>query len=271
MIEQTLREQISAVSRLLWERGWVANHDGNVTARLEDGRILATPTAVSKRSISPDHVLVLSPEGKLLENQRLPGKPFSEINLHLVCYRERADVKAVIHAHPPTASGFSVAGVGVIAPILAEAIVSLGPGAPIIPYQRPGSPEQESALAKALVEADAALLANHGPITVGTDLEQAFLRMELVEHLAKIQLVARQLGRVNALPHEDVAFLHERRAAAGLGPAARGITVPPPEAPPAERAPEPPPVSPASPAAAVAPIDAIERAVREELARLGLR
>lgn len=273
MIEQEAREAIARCSLLLWERGWVANHDGNVTVRLDDGRILATPTAVSKRLITADHVLALSAEGTLLEGQRLAGKPFSELHLHLRCYRERPDARAVVHAHPPAATGFAVAGLPLSAPILAEAVVSLGPGAPLVPYARPGSPASEDGLASALVEADAALLANHGVLAVGTDVEQAYLRVELVEHLAKIQLAARTIGRVNALPDAEYAALLEKRAAAGLGPAARGAK--PAEAPPpATRARATPPealIAPGAPSTAAQPhLDPalVERIVREELARL---
>lgn len=267
MNEQEARDEISRCSLLLWERGWVANHDGNVTVRLDDGRVLATPTAVSKRRISADHVIVLSPEGKLLDGQRLPGKPFSELHLHLRCYKERPDVRCVVHAHPPAATGFAVAGLALTTPVIAEAVVSLGPGAPLVPYARPGSPASEDGLASELVEADAVLLANHGVLTVGIDVEQAYLRMELVEHLAKIQIAARDIGRVNALPDAEVAALLEKRTAAGLGPIARGAK-PATAAPvPAERA----PVESAPAAASSLDPATLERIVREELARLAGR
>jgi L-fuculose-phosphate aldolase len=273
MTEQSLREAIAEASRLIWGRGWVANHDGNLTAKTDDGRILATPTAVSKRAIGPDHVLALGADGKLLENQRLPGKPFSELHLHLACYAARPDAKAVLHAHPPIATGFGVAGLPLTTPVIAEAVVSLGPGAPLVPYFRPGSKELDVALAAALGEADAALLANHGVIAVGADVEQAYLRTELVEQLAKVTLAARQIGRVNALPPADVAFLLERRAAAGLGPAARGEKPKPAPAPvPPPAAVEPPQCGDGPGTLPVASLDpaAVERAVRDELARLGL-
>ena len=270
MNEQSAREEIARVSLLLWERGWVANHDGNVTVRLDDGRIAATPTAVSKRLITADHVILLAADGKVLEQQRIPAKAFGELHLHLRCYKERPDVRCVVHAHPPAATGFAVAGLPLTTPVIAEAIVSLGPGAPLVPYARPGTPAAEDGLASVLVDADAALLANHGVLTVGADVEQAYLRMELVEHLAKIQLAARDIGRVNALPDAEVAALLEKRTAAGFGAVARGAAKP--AAAPAPAAAEPPP-TPARPIEAPAPrpfLDAsmIERIVREELARL---
>lgn len=275
MNEQSAREEIARCSRLLWERGWVANHDGNVTVRLDDGRILATPTAVSKRVIGPDHVIVLGADGKLLEPQRIPAKPFGELHLHLRCYKERPDVKCVVHAHPPTATGFAVAGLALTTPVIAEAVVSLGPGAPLVPYARPGSPAAEDGLASVLVDADAALLANHGVLAVGADVEQAYLRLELVEHLAKIQLAARTIGRVNALPEGEYAALLEKRTAAGFGPVARGAKSASSAAPAPSPAPAEPPATPARPVEAPAPRGAsaldpgvIERIVREELARL---
>lgn len=274
MNEQNAREEIARCSRLLWERGWVANHDGNITVRLDDGRLLVTPTAVSKRLIGPDNVLVLGPDGKLLEGQRIPAKPFGELHLHLRCYKERPDVKCVVHAHPPTATGFAVAGLALTTPVIAEAVVSLGPGAPLVPYARPGTPAAEDGLASVLVDADAALLANHGVLAVGTDVEQAYLRLELVEHLAKIQLAARSIGRVNSLPDGEYAALLEKRTAAGFGAVARGAK--PAAAPSAPPAPAPgSPAPPARPVEAPAPRAAgaldptvIERIVREELARL---
>lgn len=266
--EQHAREEIARCSALLWSNGWVANHDGNVTVRLDDGRILATPTAVSKRLISADHVIALSPEGKLLDGQRIAGRPFSELHLHLRCYKERADVRCVVHAHPPTATGFAVAGLALTTPLIAEAVVSLGPGAPLVPYARPGSPASEDGLAAVLVDADAALLASHGVIAVGTDVEQAYLRIELVEHLAKIHLAARSLGRVTPLPEAEVAALLGKRTAAGLGPVARGAKLA--EDPPAVAAPTPPPPARPLESAPTPSLDpaVIERIVREELARL---
>lgn len=262
MSEQSAREAIAAASTALWERGWVANHDGNVTVRLEDGRLLATPTAVSKRLIRPDDVIVLSPEGKLLEGQRLGGKPFSELHLHLRAFAERPDVKVVLHAHPPTATGFAVAGLALTTPVIAEAVVSLGAGAPLVPYAKPGSREAEDGLAEALRVADAALLANHGVLTVGADVEQAFLRMELVEHLAKIQLVARQIGRVNTLPAGETEALLEKNASLFPKPGRGGSA--------SASTPEPRPLAASGSFPTVLDPSAIERAVRDELERLGL-
>ncbi len=217
--ERDARNEILRLSRLLWERGWVANHDGNVTIRLGRDRILATPTGVSKNAITADQLLTVD-----LAGRKIGGKtrPFSELGLHLRVYRERPDVKCVLHAHPPTATGFALSGTGLDIPAMPEMIVSLGPGIPTVPYAFPGA-DAEAALAPFLPHHDAVLLARHGVLTWGDDPETAYLRMELVEHVARISLVAYQLGGVPSLPPEHVERLVAKRAKAGLGPEGRAL------------------------------------------------
>jgi len=209
---------VSEYSRLVWDRGWVANHDGNLTVRCSDGSLLATPTAVSKRLVGPGDVLHLDAAGKLLSGT---GRPFSELVLHLAVYRARADARAVIHAHPPTAAGLSMAGVEVDPTVTPEAVVSLGERVPLVPHFLPGDPRLPDALGAALQAADVVVLRGHGVLAIGDDLEQAYLRTELVEHLARMELVARQAGRVDRLPRGEVEQLLKKRAAAGLGPEGR--------------------------------------------------
>jgi len=195
--EETLRAEIVAASHALHANGWVANHDGNLTARLEAGRFLATPTAVSKAQVAPETLIVVDEEGTVVEGTR---KGFSEMKLHLVAYKARPDVACVIHAHPPTATGFAVAGIELGEPFMAEPIVSIGPQVPLVPFGMPGDKALEANLGAALADADVALLANHGVLAVGSDFETCLLRLELVEHVCKIALVARQLGGPTALP-----------------------------------------------------------------------
>jgi L-fuculose-phosphate aldolase len=213
-MEYRVKAELVDISRRLHARGWVANHDGNVTCRVGEGRIWATPTAVSKGVINEEMLIAVDLEGK-----RIAGRlrPFGEIGLHLACYRAREDVRAVVHAHPPTATGFACAGVDLPAAMMPEAVVSLGPEIPTAPYAPPG-PAAAEAVAALVARADAFLLARHGVLTVGVDLEQAYLRMELVEHYARIAKVAIELGGVSALPPADVQKLLEARAKAGLGP-----------------------------------------------------
>ncbi|HEY2747484.1 MAG TPA: class II aldolase/adducin family protein [Polyangia bacterium] len=209
-------KEVADYAQRLHARGWVANHDGNVSVRDGGGRFLATPTATSKAAVRADALVVVDDAGKQVGGR---GKPFSEIGLHLTVFANRSDVNAVIHAHPPTATGFAVAGVPLDDAFIAEAVVSLGPGVPTVPFAAPGA-EACRALAAYVGAHDAVLLGGHGVLTWGPDLETAYLRMELVEHLAKVALVARQLGGVRPLPSTILPTLLESRAKAGLGRAA---------------------------------------------------
>jgi len=213
MSEPRRRAELAEYARRLHARGWVANHDGNASVREGEGRYLATPTATSKAAVTAESLLVVDEAGAKVAG---PGKPFSEIGLHLTVYRNRPDVNAVIHAHPPTATGFAVAGVGLDEPLLPEAVVSLGPGIPTVPPAAPG-PAACQVLAPLTGAHDAVLLGGHGVLTWGVDLEQAYLRMELVEHLAKIALVARQLGGARPVAPALLPALLEARRKAGLG------------------------------------------------------
>lgn len=215
MHDERTRKEMVEVSRALHARGWVANHDGNASARLASGHLLCTPTAVSKGDVTPESLIVVDEGGQVLAGAR---KPFSELRLHRAAYAARPDIGVVLHAHPPTATGFAVAGLSLGPAFLAEPVVSLGEDIPLVPFGLVGDAALDAALAAALSRADAVLLANHGVITVAPDLPLALLRMELVEHLAKIALVARQLGGARPIPREAVSTLLDQRAKAGLGP-----------------------------------------------------
>jgi L-fuculose-phosphate aldolase len=207
MSEQALKAALADYSQRLHARGWVANHDGNITARLGGGRYLATPTATSKAAVGPEDILLVDESGAKISGR---GKPFSEIGLHLTVYRNRSDVSAVVHAHPPTATGFAVAGVGLEQPLLAEAVVSLGVGIPTVPFGPPG-PAACNQLAPFVPAHDAVLLGGNGALAWGADVEQAYLRMELVEHLARIALTAHQLGGARPIPSAAIPALLEAR------------------------------------------------------------
>lgn len=221
---------VAEYAQRLHARGWVANHDGNVSVRDGDGRYLATPTATSKAAVRADGLVVVDDAGKQVGGR---GKPFSEIGLHLTVYQNRSDVNAVVHAHPPTATGFACAGVPLDDAFMAEAVVSLGAGVPTVPFAAPGV-DACRALADFVREHDAVLLANHGVMAWGPDLETAYLRLELVEHLARVALVARQLGGVRPLPSTALPKLLEARAKAGLG-LARPSSAPLPSGAPASK------------------------------------
>lgn len=218
-----LAAEMATLSALLYERGWVANHDGNLTAK-DGARIWATPTATSKRLVGERSLLQLDGAGKVVEGS---GKVFGEIGLHLTVYERRPDVGAVVHAHPPNATAIASSraaaggpgGTPISVPFIAEAVVSLGPLIPLVPVAMPGDPARQ-ALAPWCEWVDAVLLGNHGVLAWGATLEQAFLRLELVEHLAKIAIAAQALGGIAPLPEELVRALLPARAKAGLGRAA---------------------------------------------------
>jgi len=207
-----LRVQVADIARMLHARGWVANHDGNVTAR-DGARFVATPTATSKRLIGDRDLIELDAKGQVQGR----GKVFGEIGLHLAVYERRPDVGCVVHAHPPHATAIaSSRGNPIERPFLAEAVVSLGPRIPKVGYAQPGDPAR-AALAPWCELVDAVLLGNHGVLAWGADPEQAFLRLELVEHLATIAIAAAPLGGVEPLPEAAFAPLLAARAKANLG------------------------------------------------------
>jgi L-fuculose-phosphate aldolase len=194
---QALGQAISQVCRRLYDRGLVAGPDGNVSVRLSDQSILVTPSGLSKVDVTPDDLVIVNLDGKVLDGGRAPS---SELGMHLRIYRRRDDVRAVVHAHPPTATGFAVAGESFMAPVLPEVILQMGKGAvPLVPYATPGTEELPDAMEPFLGAYDAFLLANHGATTVGSTLVAAHQRMESLEHAARILLAARAVGRVNEL------------------------------------------------------------------------
>ena len=198
-------------------RGYGANHDGNVSVKFED-TLLATPTSVSKGAMVRDMIITLDMDGKKIEGI---GKPFSEIQLHLAAYRARDEISAVVHAHPPFATARGLAGEA-LRPCLPEAVVSIGEVIPVAPFAMPGAEENSSLVAAALDRADVFMMQGNGVLSTGSDLEQAYLRLELVEHIAKIQYYAQSMGKPFTIPPEDMARLLEKRASIGLGPKAGG-------------------------------------------------
>jgi L-fuculose-phosphate aldolase len=221
--ESALRDEIVRVCRRLWERGLIAGPDGNVSVRLGPDRLLVTPSGLSKVDVGPEDLVVVDARGKQVAGERSAS---SELAVHLYLYAHRPDVQAVVHAHPPTATGFALAGEDFMAPVLPEVILQMG-GVPLVPYRTPGTRELAEAFAPHVADCDAFLMANHGATTVGPTLHVAHQRMESLEHSARILLAARMLGRVNRLTAEQVAELvagqsasRARRTTSGDEPAA---------------------------------------------------
>ena len=210
-----VRSELVATSRRLHQMGWVANHDGNISLRLRGDRLLITPTGSSKLDVDDGSLIIVDMNGKVLEGRK---KPFSELELHLAAYRARPEIEVVLHAHPPCATAFGLVGLELGPVAMPELVVSLGDRIPTVPRAMPKTPEAVQGVEAAASQVDAMLLAGNGALTLGADLNQALLRMELVEHYAKILTAARQLGQVEPLPPADVAKLLEARRKAGLGP-----------------------------------------------------
>lgn len=205
--EHQHRQDIVRFGKLLHQTGLVAAMDGNLSVRLENGNILSTPTLMSKGLIEADDLVIVDSDGRRLNGSRGVS---SEIAMHVLIYRKRPDIGAVVHAHPPTATGFAAAGLALDRALCAELIVTLG-SVPLASYETPGTPELAEALAPLVAEHDAILMANHGVVTYGVDLLNAYMNMETVEHFAKIALVAHQLGRQQTLSEQHVDKLREIR------------------------------------------------------------
>ena len=210
--EEALRADIVEVGRRLWTRGYVASNDGNISVRLPGDRLLATPKSVSKGFMSPDMMVVTDMSGKKVAGARDPS---SELKMHLAIYESRPEVQAVVHAHPPLATGFAVAGIPLDRAVLAEVITTLG-CIPIADYATPSTEELPQAVRKYIKAHDGLLLANHGAVTCGGDLLGAYHKMETIEHFAHISLVARLLGRERLLSKDEVLRLQGLRSSYGI-------------------------------------------------------
>ena len=208
-----LRKEICEVGRRVYQRGYVAANDGNISVRMEADRVLCTPTGVSKGYLSEDMLAVCDMDGEQIAGSM---KISSEIRMHLEIYKLRSDINSVVHAHPPTATGFAVAGIELTQCVLPEVIVSLG-GVPLAAYGTPGGPDIVEPMKPLLRQYDAVLMANHGVVTLGQHVMDAHFKMETVEHFAKIALVAHQLGSVGTLADKDVDDLVALRDRFGIG------------------------------------------------------
>lgn len=206
------RREIVTVCRRLWERGLIAGPDGNISVRLRADRILVTPAGMSKVDVRPDDLVEVNLAGERLEGTR---RASSELAVHLRIYARRPDVGAIVHAHPPVATGFAVAGEGFPSCILPEVIFQVG-WVPLVPYEMPGTDALARQFDPFIPMHDAFLMANHGAVTAGPTLSIAHQRMESLEHAARILLTSRLLGRVNALSADQVAALVAARERAGL-------------------------------------------------------
>lgn len=207
-----LAQTMLDIGKRVYRNGWVASNDGNFSAVLDDGRVLVTPTRTNKGDMTEDMISVVDFQGRLIEGR---CKPSSEIPMHLKIYEWRPDVRAVVHAHPPYATAFAVAGIALDRPILPEAVLEFGK-VPIAPYATPGTEELAWSFRNILEEHDVFLLKNHGAVAVGEDLMTAYYKMESLELLCRILYLARGLGRVDEIPSDKIDELYALRAKYGV-------------------------------------------------------
>jgi L-fuculose-phosphate aldolase len=218
--ERELRQKVVEIGRRIYDNGFVVASDGNISARLEDGTIVTTPTMVCKGRMTEDMLVLVDIEGRKL--RRDERNPSSEFSMHKEIYQLRPDVHAIVHAHPPFGTGFAVANVALDQPLLSEIILTLG-CVPLTAYGTPTTRELSDSLLPFIPHHDALLLANHGAVAYGADLEMAYARMETLEHFAKITLIARIVGKPRQLPPAAIEKLLDVRERGGyMQPEARG-------------------------------------------------
>lgn len=213
MNESEARKLIVEIGKLMYDKGYVTSSDGNISCRLGENLILATPTQVSKGRMTEEMMALTDLEGNALNDQKMS----SEIKMHLLIYNMRPDVNAVCHAHTPHGTAFAAAGLAIDAPILSEVILTLG-CVPLTAYGTPSTTELTDALVPFVEHHNALLLENHGVVAYGKDLWQAFDRLETLEHTAKIAILAKTLGGANDLPPDAIEKLVNLRERGGYLP-----------------------------------------------------
>jgi L-fuculose-phosphate aldolase len=210
--EKEYRQDIVEIGRLVYQKGWVAANDGNITIRLDQDRILATPTGVSKGMLHVDDLIIVDMQGKKIEGRK---EGTSEIAMHTTIYSLRPDIRSVVHAHPPVATGFASAGKPLNLALLPEVIIGLG-CVPLAEYGLPGTPALTEPMLPYIPKYDAIMMGNHGAVCYGEDVYKAFFKMETMEHFARISLVAELLGGARPLPRIEVDKLFDSRTRYGV-------------------------------------------------------
>lgn len=211
--EEAVRNDICEIGRRIYARNFAAATDGNISVRVGEHRYLCTPSGVSKGFMQPEDIVVADGAGARIEGA---GKVTSEFFTHLAAYEERADVLAVVHAHPPRATGLTLAGVRLDEPVLPELLLTLG-GIPTAPYATPGTPDGADVIRDLIRRCDALMLDRHGAITVGRDVFEAFHKLEKLEHAAETLFTAHMVGSLRALPSEEVERLLRIQETYGAG------------------------------------------------------
>lgn len=208
-----VKQEILEIGRRMYAKNFVASNDGNISAKVSDNTIWCTPTGVSKGYMTEDMLVLMDLDGNVLRGS---WKPSTEIKMHLRVYRENPKVKAVVHAHPPAATSYAIAGLSLNRAILTEAVLGIGE-VPVAPYAMPGSQEVPDSIAPFVKTHNGCLLANHGALTWAEKLMDAWMRMESVEYYATVSMYTRGLiGQANELTCEQVDRLIDRRVNDGI-------------------------------------------------------
>ena len=207
------RQALCRIGALCYGKGYIVGADGNLSVRLADDTVLVTPAGAMKGFLEPHHLAHVDLEGRVLDGG---PRPSSEIGIHLVSYRERPDMRSVVHTHPPHAVALSIAGIDMQLPIIPEVVVTLG-GVPTTPYATPGTQELPASIREVVRCSDTLIMKNHGAVTLGTNLMDAFKKLDMIEHTARILWLAHAVrGGVEPLPAEAVAKLLATRSQLGI-------------------------------------------------------
>lgn len=213
MHRSEVAREIVLCCRRLWQAGLIAGQDGNVSVRYRPECLLVTPRGLPKSDLAPEDLVEVGLDGAPLGGSR---QATTELDLHLRVYRRRRECRAVVHAHPPTATAFAIAGEGIPADVLPEIALLMGE-VPVVPYATPGTPALGDAAEPFFDAHEVVLLANHGALAWGADLAKARIRMESLEHAARILLAARSLGRVSRLTPDQMHALERLRGKSRYG------------------------------------------------------
>jgi L-fuculose-phosphate aldolase len=212
IIEIKYKKKICEIGKRVYDKGLVAANDGNISVRISDNEFLITPTGVSKGFMTPDMIIKVDGEGTVLEGDY---QPTSEMKMHLLVYKERPDIDAIIHVHPPYATAFAIAGIPLDQAIMPESVVYLGT-IPVAEYGTPSTNEVPDAVKRHVYHHQGVLLENHGALTWGKDLDHAYFLMECLEFTAKINWISKQLNGDRELSKENVAQLLDIKAKMGI-------------------------------------------------------
>ena len=210
--EARLRQAICEIGKLCYGKGYIVGADGNLSARMQDGSLLITPAGAMKGFLSPSHLAHVDMQGRVLDNG---PKCSTEVGIHLVSYEERPEMRAVLHCHPPHAVALTIAGIDLQTPVIPEIIVTIG-GIPTAPFGTPGTDELPESIRGIVKCSDTLVMQNHGSVTLGANLLDAFKKLDMLEHTAKILWLANCVGTVKPLGAEEVAKLLDTRRKLGI-------------------------------------------------------